>query len=43
MALVDVSVVEQRYQAVLMVHPGVSVAEVAARFEVSRQSVHAWL
>ena len=36
-------VVEQRYQAVLMVGSDVSVTAVAARFEVSRQSVHAWL
>jgi hypothetical protein len=41
--LVDVWVVEQRYQVVLMVGSGISVTAVAARFEVSRQSVHAWL
>lgn len=35
--------VEQRYRAVLQVEAGVSVTEVAARFGVSRQSVHAWL
>lgn len=34
MALVDVSVVEQRYQAVLMVQSGVRVVAVAARFGV---------
>ncbi|MGC4959793.1 IS481 family transposase [Actinomadura citrea] len=37
------SVVEQRYRAVLQVEAGVPVTEVAARFGVSRQSVHAWL
>ena len=41
MALVEVSVVEQRYRAVLEVRTGVPVTEVAARFGVSRQSVHA--
>ena len=43
MALVEVSVVEQRYRAVLEVRAGVHVTEVAARFGVSRQSVHAWV
>jgi transposase InsO family protein len=43
LALVELSVVEQRYRAVLEVRAGVSVTEVAARFGVSRQSVHAWL
>ena len=43
MALVELSVVEQRYRAVLQVEAGVPVTEVAARFGVSRQSVHAWL
>ena len=43
MALVEVSVVEQRYRAVLEVQAGVHVTEVAARFGVSRQSVHAWV
>jgi hypothetical protein len=41
LALVEVSVVEQRYRAVLEVRTGVPVTEVAARFGVSRQSVHA--
>ena len=41
--LVEVSVVEQRYQAVLAVQAGVPVVEVASKFGVSRQSVHAWL
>src|SRR6185437_12376795 len=43
LALVEVSVVEQRYRAVLEVRAGVHVTEAAARFGVSRQSVHAWL
>ncbi|GAA3473676.1 hypothetical protein GCM10018965_082290 [Nonomuraea roseola] len=43
MALVDLSVVEQRYRAVLEVQAGVPVTEVAAKFGVSRQSVHTWL
>jgi hypothetical protein len=34
---------EQRYRAVLEVQAGVSVTEVAERYGVSRQSVHAWL
>ncbi|MFG2019535.1 helix-turn-helix domain-containing protein, partial [Actinomadura geliboluensis] len=37
------SVVEQRYQAVLQVLSGASVTEVAGRFGVSRQAVHRWL
>jgi transposase len=43
LALVEVSVVEQRYRAVLEARSGVPVTEVAARFGVSRQSVHSWL
>jgi transposase InsO family protein len=43
MALVELSVVEQRYKAVLEAAAGVPVIEVAARFGVSRQSVHAWI
>ena len=43
MALVEVSVVEQRYRAVLEVKAGVPVTEAAARAGVSRQSVHAWV
>jgi len=43
LALVEVSVVEQRYRAVLEVRSGVPVTEVAARFGVSRQSVHTWV
>jgi transposase len=38
------SVVEQRYQAVLaVIRDGHSVVDVASRWEVSRQTVHAWL
>ena len=43
MALVELSVVEQRYRAVLEATAGVPVTEVAARYGVSRQSVHAWI
>jgi transposase InsO family protein len=42
--LVEVSVMEQRYQAVLaVVQDGWKVVEVARRLGVSRQSVHAWI
>jgi transposase InsO family protein len=37
------SVVEQRYQAVMEVLDGMPVTEVAERYGVSRQSVHAWV
>jgi transposase InsO family protein len=43
LALVELSVVEQRYRAVLEAAAGVPVVEVAARYEVSRQSVHDWI
>src|SRR3954452_15673846 len=43
MALVALSVVEQRLDAVRAVLAGASVTEVAAEVGVSRQSVHAWL
>jgi transposase len=43
LALVELSVVEQRYHAVLEVEAGCPVTEVAARHGVSRQSVHAWV
>jgi transposase InsO family protein len=43
LALVELSVVEQRYRAVLEAAAGVPVTEVAARYEVSRQSVHEWI
>jgi transposase len=41
--LVELGVVEQRYQAVLEVLDGASVTEVAGRFSVTRQTVHRWL
>jgi transposase len=42
--LVELSVMEQRYQVVLaVVRDGWKVTEVAARLNVSRQSVHAWI
>jgi transposase InsO family protein len=43
LALVELSVVEQRYRAVLDAAAGVPVTEVADRYGVSRQSVHAWV
>ncbi len=41
--LVELSVVEQRYHAVMEVAAGVPVTQVAARYGVSRQSVHSWV
>lgn len=41
--LVELSVVEQRYQAVLEVLGGVTVTDVARRYGVARQTVHGWL
>ena len=42
--LVELSVLEQRYQAVLaVVQDGWQVSEVARRLGVSRQSIHAWI
>jgi len=43
LALVALSVIEQRYRAVLAVLDGARVSEVAAEVGVSRQSVHAWV
>ena len=43
MALVELSIVEQRYRAVLAVQAGEPVVEVAARSGVSRQTIHSWL
>jgi transposase InsO family protein len=43
LALVALSVVEQRYRAVMAVMDGARVTEVAAEIGVSRQSVHTWL
>jgi transposase InsO family protein len=42
--LVELSVVEQRYQAVLaVIRDGVPIVQVARRYDVSRQAVHRWL
>jgi transposase InsO family protein len=41
--LVELGVVEQRYQAVLEVLAGVTVTDVARRYGVARQTVHTWL
>jgi transposase len=41
--LVELSVMEQRYHAVMEVISGASVTEVARRYGVSRQAVHGWL
>ena len=41
--LVELSVVEQRYQAVLEVLSGATVTDVARRYGVVRQTVHDWL
>ncbi len=41
--LVELGVVEQRYQAVLEVLGGATVVDVARRFGVARQTVHVWL
>jgi hypothetical protein len=40
--LVELSVVEQRYHAVMEVISGASVTEVARRYGVSRQAVLGW-
>jgi transposase len=41
--LVELGVVEQRYQAVLEVLGGATVVDVARRYGVARQTVHGWL
>lgn len=41
--LVELSVVEQRYHAVMEVLAGIPVVEVATRYRVSRQSVYTWV
>src|SRR5690242_12419871 len=43
LALVGMSIVEQRYQAVMAVLAGDPVVDVAQKVGVSRQSVHTWL
>jgi transposase InsO family protein len=43
LALVDLSVAEQRYRAVLAVQAGDRAGEVAAQWGVSRQTVQGWL
>jgi transposase InsO family protein len=43
LALVALSVVEQRYRAVMAVMDGARISEVAAEIGVSRQSVSSWL
>ncbi|MGH2777385.1 MAG: helix-turn-helix domain-containing protein [Actinomycetota bacterium] len=40
---VELSVVEQRYHAVMEVLSGAQVADVAARYGVSRKQVYVWL
>jgi transposase len=41
--LVELGLVEQRYQAVLEVLSGATVTDVARRYGVVRQTVHVWL
>ena len=41
--MVELSVVEQRYQAVLEVLGGATVVDVARRYGVARQTMHTWL
>jgi transposase len=41
--LVELSVMEQRYHAVMEVVSGAPVSEVARRYGVSRQAVYGWL
>jgi len=41
--LVELSVMEQRYHAVMEVVSGAPITEVARRYGVSRQAVHGWL
>jgi transposase len=43
LALVALSVLEQRYRAVMAVLDGASPSEVAAEAGVSRQSLHSWV
>ena len=41
--LMELSVMEQRYHAVMEAASGAPVSEVARRYGVSRQAVHGWL
>jgi transposase len=41
--LVELTITEQRYRAVLEVQAGVPAVEVSERFGVSRQAVHRWV
>src|SRR5262249_51206280 len=41
--LVELSIMEQRYHAVMEVMSGAPVTEVAGRYGVTRQAVHLWL
>jgi transposase InsO family protein len=43
MALVDMTVVEQRYRAVLAVQRGEPKQQVAAQYGISRQTLHTWI
>jgi transposase InsO family protein len=43
LALIDLSVVEQRYRAVLAVQAGARIGEVARSVGVSRQTLHGWV
>jgi transposase len=43
LALVVLSVIEQRYRAVMAVMDGARISEVAAEIGVSRQSVSSWV
>jgi transposase len=43
LVLVELSVVKQRYHAVMEVLAGIPVTEVAVRYRVSRQSVLTWV
>jgi transposase len=41
--LMELTMTEPRYRAVLEVQAGVPVTEVAERYGVSRQAVHGWI
>ncbi|MGZ8758091.1 MAG: helix-turn-helix domain-containing protein, partial [Aeromicrobium sp.] len=42
--MMEMSVAEQRYQAVLaVIADGLTITQVASKWGVSRQTVHAWL